>query len=293
MHRYMLSLTLVGLTTGFIASGCGSDPASTPPSSDIPIENLSTKMADKYCAQIFSCCDMAELTDVFMGINPPPKTAAECATFFQPTLQGMIFAPLQDAVKAGRLAYDAELAGQCFGTSNAQCGNLLEGAFGDEATCNKVFTGKVATGGDCLQSIECAVADSACVGAKPPTLGKCALLPKENEACPQGQCLPGLTCASGTQPICIKPKADGMGCGASNECISDNCDFATMKCAAKKAIGEACSSPFECKDGWCDETAKMCKAPKAVGEACVTSTECASGECNNADMCAAPLCDGK
>lgn len=300
MYRYVLSFAVVGLTTGFVAAGCGTDTktqsSTGSTSQSVPLEQASAEMAKVFCGIAFTCCDMTELADVMGDFNPPPKTQAECEVAVKPVADAEIFGKLKEAVNAGRLAYDADKAGLCFAKIDGRCGNLKDGIFVSDAECQSVFTGKVAAGGTCAQDLECADASSMCAGAMGgSTVGKCGPLPKENEACPDYRCAAGLACETGaTMNKCIKPKADGMTCGSNTECTSEYCDFSTMKCSAPQAVGKACSSNSGCIDGWCDTlNGNTCKAKKALGETCALPEECISDACDAMDKCGTPFCDGK
>lgn len=293
---FLLASVVVG---GSILVGCGDDTNTNSTggagADPIPLENLSTAMGNLYCDLAFSCCTTMEHSQLFDGLPSVPKTEAECATAFKAQLDMYVYKSLVDAVNAGRLKYDAALAGTCFGKVTKECTFLSGDSPIDDGECDKVFVGLVPDGGDCGGDNECAVADSHCPMPQGATLGKCAVLPKESEACPDFRCADGLGCDSvnGMQ-VCVKPGPDGQACSSGLACTSEYCDFTTMKCAQRKAIGEACSSSYDCKDSYCDNASTKCTALKAAGEACAGGDECASSDCGLDMKCVAhePICDG-
>lgn len=296
MMAFLLASTVVG---GSVLVGCGDDTKTNSTggagASPIPLEELSSKFSGLYCETAFSCCTTMEQSSLFDGLPSVPKTEAECVTVFQTQLDMYVYKSLINAVNAGRLKYDAALAGTCFGDIKNDCSLLSNNGVASNAECDKVFVGTVATDGDCYGDNECAVADSHCLMPQGAMVGKCALLPKEGEACPNFRCVDGLGCNTGNgMQVCVKPGADGQACSSSLACTSEYCDFMTMKCAQKKAIGEACFSSYDCKDSYCDNASKKCTALKAEGEACVGSDECVTSDCGADMKCApgAPACDG-
>ena len=298
MKRFALSLALVTFSAGLIAAGCGTDTTGQTttgtPAQTVPLEKASTEMAKVFCGIVFSCCDATEMMAVLGDFTPAPTTQAECeSTVLQP-IEEEIFAGLKAGVAAGRLDYDAAKAASCFAKADGQCNLYKEDIFSKQPECANVFIAKVADGGDCAQSNECAVSTSTCIGASDVALGKCTPPTTEGQPCPDYNCAAGLVCSSDAMPVCIKPNADGVACVTDSECTSGYCDFMTAKCTAKKANGEACDSPSACKDGWCDVNAKLCKAKKALGEACMSYEECVSDECSSkSNTCGGPFCDGK
>lgn len=303
MNRVVLSWTFIGVSTGIVALGCGTDTnggrssdnqtsSGASPQSD-PI----TEIAQMVCDTIFSCCDATEQGQAskYLGLEPAPKTTAECVGSYKEHLVG-----LKESIAAGRLEYDANQASACFAKLNGRCDlypttlffpGLL---FLEDPACEMVLGGKVADGGDCYVDIECAQAGSACFNAAEPNFGKCAPLRKENEPCsPNSDCATGLVCSFAN--ICIKPLADGVACEFDSECVSEYCDRnGSGVCEAKKAIGEVCTSTA-CIDGWCHPDTNVCTAKKADGEPCTYAAECI-GRCDNSgggtQKCLPPMCDG-
>lgn len=296
MMAFLLASTIVG---GSVLVGCGDDTKtnSTGNSGTTPIalENIPASMGDAFCGLAFSCCTAMEQSAVFKDFPSVPKTVEECGTFISAQFEMFVFANLKDGVNAGRLKYDGDVARTCFESIQGNCAVLKQSGPFTGAECAKVFVGQVADGGECAQENECAVAGSYCPIPQGAMLGKCAVLPKEGEPCPNLRCAEGLGCGSvNGMDVCVKPGPDGQACTSSLECTSKYCDFMTAKCAQPKAIGDTCFASYECKDAYCDSVAKICTALKAEGDACASFTECASNDCGADMKCAPgePACDG-
>lgn len=298
MNRIVLSLAFVGISTGLVALGCGTDTngqttsgssSYTPPKS-VPLEDASLEYAKATCASYFACCDMAELVD---RLSPSIKTEADCVPALKAAFDVETFAYVNDLVKQGIIVYDADKAGTCFGALAATCG-INEFTIGTLPACKGVFNGQVADGGDCQTDGYCAQAGSQCNGTLQGGTGKCGPLPKENEPCPDIECAPGFVCnQDGPTAVCKPPLADGQMCNTSSVCASQYCEFTTSVCAPKRALGETCNSFDDCKDGWCDmDATKLCTAKKADGAACTAYEECISDNCDNSSKCAPPACNG-
>lgn len=298
MKRMMAFLFASMVVGGSTLIGCSDDTSnntSGDPPTPLALEDLAPTMADTFCELAFSCCTAMEQAQVFEGFPTLPKTAAECVPSIKAQFEMFILAGLKEGVDAGRLKYDATLAGSCVGKIEGQCSALLQDGPFDGGGCEKVFVGLVANGGDCAQGNECASADSTCVIAQGEKLGKCQAIPKEGEACPGFVCADGFVCGSvNMMDVCVKPKADGEACSSSIECVSEYCDFTGGKCGQKKALGDACTTSYECKDAYCEAQMKVCTKLKAPGETCASFDECQNFECTDAMKCAAapPACDG-
>jgi hypothetical protein len=301
MKRMMAFFTATMVVGGSMLVGCGTDTEKTTsggtPVTPIAFENLSTELSKNYCALAFSCCTPMEQTELFGSFPMPPKTEEECVTTFKEFYDMFVTTGLKAGLDAGRLKYDGALAASCLAKVDGECSALgSSGLTAVDPTCDTVFSGLVADGGECAQDNECATKGSFCAIPQGMMLGKCQPLPKEGEVCPSYQCADGLVCGSVNMvDTCIKPVADGQACSGSLECVSEYCDFMTSKCAQKKAIGDACGISYECKDSYCDSQTMKCTALKADGAACMFSDECESFDCDMAaKTCGsgAPQCDG-
>jgi len=152
------------------------------------------------------------------------------------------------------------------------------------------------------------------------TNGTCATACAGDSACAAGS-----YCGSTS---CYPKKANGVGCGANNECTSGNC--ATGMCCNTACTGQcdscnlpgkagtcspvtgppesgkpACGLGFACVSGACGTTCTTdfqcgytfycsggaCLAKKGLGATCTTASECATGNCVDGYCCNAP-CNG-
>ncbi len=162
------------------------------------------------------------------------------------------------AEAAGRLAFDSKLAQRCLMLDDARgCSADAHRAY--EAECGSVFVGRVAVGGACMESGECAGG------------GDCEVT------------------ASGTAGNCLAALAVGQRCDPeADHCgHSAACDPISMLCAADGAatlgaLGDACQVDLfgdtDCALGlYCDDslTTPSCATPLAAGADCATLFACA------------------
>jgi hypothetical protein len=99
------------------------------------------------------------------------------------------------------------------------------------------------------------------------------------------------------KPFLIPLVADGGGCTQDYECISANCEGATVQpggpntdgmCKPLPTAGQSCTS--SCAQGlYCSGT---CKPLLANGTQCTGSNQCASNYCSTTCMDRPPTCDG-
>lgn len=209
----MRSIPLVSLIAILATStlACSDDNGS------IPIEQLSNKLAAAACEQTFRCCDATELMDRLQIFNPPPTTEAECTTALATLYQGLLID--NEALTAGRLEYDAGAAADCVGAiDGAACAVQL----GSADACDRIFVGRVAAGGACKGSDECA-GDATCEGGGGDTFGMCVALATVGMSCDATSCVRSAWCDF-TTTTCAADKANGMACSFDDECVSDFCD---------------------------------------------------------------------
>ena len=126
----LLTLTL------FHVAACGGNDAAP-----IAIAELPHEFAHVFCERTFDCCSEAELADEFAGLDPKPTTVEECVE----VVEGIIeFEDEQAGIDAGRVIYDAAIAGTCLEEFRgiACTGDL------DDSDCTP-FVGQVALGDEC------------------------------------------------------------------------------------------------------------------------------------------------
>jgi hypothetical protein len=204
----MKAILALGLIS---AAGCGGGGGGS-----IALDQVGAKFSEASCAKIFSCCDMAERTTIFANFNPPPTTQAECQNSLG-ALLGLGISQSQASVQAGREAYDGSAAGSCIDALESTACTALDDT---PASCDQMFTGKVAVGGACAENGEC-TGSAFCKGATNGNVdGMCTALPASGEACPDFHCAKGSYCKDGT---CAAPQADGQSCFGDDECQSGHC----------------------------------------------------------------------
>lgn len=208
--------------------GCGGTD-----SGPIAIEDLGMRLGDVSCQKVFECCTDAEIMKQFMNItfmNQPITTEDQCVAYTSAFFNGLALPQWQASIAAGRMAYDANAAGDCVAASESlSCADYaaLSSGTGNTSlagTCRPFLIPKVANDGACSQDQEC-TSDN-CVKTSSSMDGTCKVKPGAGEAC-SGSCVDGYYCgfASGqTSETCIALAANGTQCAASDECTSGYCD---------------------------------------------------------------------
>jgi hypothetical protein len=185
------------------------------------------------------------------------------------------------AVRAGRIAYNADLARRCVnGIARTPC---LARRFDDatRAACFAAVAGAVRPGGACSSLFECSEGFCGGQGGKCPET--CPSTLREGEACsqifgPACDARAGLACSGGR---CVRPAGDDAPCVDNNGCASG------FVCLPPKAGAPAtcqplleehapCSIDASCADGlYCngDDEGGTCGARGSVGEVCGKNLE--------------------
>jgi hypothetical protein len=173
-------------------------------------------------------------------------------------------------------------------TTEAQCEGFAGGLFAGFLTPqykDSIAAGRIEYDGDAAQ---------ACIDAA------------ANLSCSAYSMLSGHESVHCEKPFIIPKVADGGGCTQDYECISNNCEGATVDPNGPDTDGMCKPVPTEGQDctGTCgqglycgyDQTAmkETCQPVKPNGTMCDVSSECASGTCTSG-TCAdrAPVCDGQ
>jgi hypothetical protein len=243
--------TAVLLVLGFVF-GCngGGGP--------VQLENVCEEMQDAMCSYI-KRCDLEWYLQF--------AAHATCDELFE--CDDMELDEMARSVEAGRMVYDADLAGKCLQSiRNAKC-TMIDGIFeGLEDECQDVFTGLVAQDGDCYRENECTEGlycdetVSECPGQCQPykdlgdtcnggdcdpdvadcdwQQGVCAELVGAGEICDNIDCQPGLVCDYDSDPaVCLDPAPAGSICASSRGCES-GLQCVSGKCAGPAGPGQAC-----------------------------------------------------
>jgi hypothetical protein len=208
-----------------------------------------------------------------------------------------------EAVKSGRLKYDATLAAKCLEDGNALGCTLDQYLIEFPRKCAPVFTANVAVGGACKADIEC-IGGYCNMGAGVSTdgcPGTCAAYTATGATCDSNDphCAPTDSCNS-TSKKCVTRAASGAACGGSNPscqtglfcrgyvAASGTTPETPGTCGGPGKVGDACAMGFfgntNCTPGlWCDDTgaSPVCREHIAAGAecksyywACADGTDC-------------------
>ncbi len=209
----------------------------------------------------------------------------------------------EDAIRAGRLGYDALAAGRCFhATAAASCAAT---PFSDPA-CDRMFIGELGEGQACTSSAECergaACEDAAC-GAQC-CLGTCSAPPREEEGPADDEPDPaeiGESCE--THFDCVReaycetdsrctPLPEEAGERCLFGCLPGDlyCDTSVLECRQYADFGEACDPEGEtdprCNRAWAVCRGGACEPRPGEGdicagdeESCIATTRCLFGRC--------------
>lgn len=180
------------------------------------------------------------------------------------------------AVNGGSVQYDATQASACINTFT---GLSCDSYSSMDDACGSVFTGTVAPGGACNDSVECAGQGSTC-DERSGCPGSCIAAVGLNGDCSAVGCRAGLTCQSrsGTS-TCQAPVPAGQSCTyapcvSGTKCLSDG--NGGLVCRTLPGPGQSCAQTLMCAAGcYCNST-QICSAKQT------------SGSCSNSGQCALP-----
>jgi hypothetical protein len=216
---------------------------------------------------------------------------------------------LEASIAKGRLSIDPKLAADCesafaglvsgglCGKTSDQLGAQLNSA--QAAECKPAIIGLQAIGQPCSGDYEC-VTGATCVGYTSKADGTCKAPPAIGEACGKGSeeggtglnvnlnfgdhpgCATGAYCSI---QKCVAQKADGVFCGADNECLNGKCHEDKCGSTGPTDVGTECRGNSDCKSGlYCQRspdggTIGSCDTKKAAGAPCRGSGFNSTGEC--------------
>lgn len=178
------------------------------------------------------------------------------------------------AVQAGRLAYDADMAGRCLESfRSAPCAQLS--VFDNmPAECEQVFTGLVQQDGECYQDEECA-SGLYCNDDSQNCPGQCSSYLDVGDSCDSGGfCDPEAAACDGNQQKCVPLAGEGESCADIDcqqglVCIDPG---GSATCKSPAAAGESCQDNRDCQaDLICSQD--KCTVPAAAGQACNVGSE--------------------
>jgi hypothetical protein len=225
----MRSFTRI-LSVCALFAGCGGGGGS------VSVDDLGTELAKVGCSKIFECCTSTEVMAQFANITidgQPITTEAQCESFSGGLFASFLTPQYKDSIAAGRIAYDADAAGDCIDVAaNLSCSDYSQLSGNESVHCDKPFIiPKVADGGMCAQDYECT--GGYCDGASNSMVnGTCKPLPTAGQDCNE-KCAQGLYCGydqTAMKEACQAVKANGSACVSNDECTSNHCVSST--CAA-------------------------------------------------------------
>ena len=231
--RLKSSVLVTLLALGFV---CGCNGGGGP----VQLENICEEMKD-------AVCDYMKRCDLEWYLQFAAHTT--CEELF--SCDEMELDEMARAVEAGRLAYDADLAGTCLSKiRNAKC-SVLDDIFDNlDGECEQVFSGLVAQDGDCYRENECS-AGLYCDESVSDCPGKCQPYKDIGQTCTGGDCNPDVA----------------------------DCDWQSGMCAALAGAGEICEN-IDCQEGLvCDYNSdpEVCLDPAGAGGSCTSTRGCETG----------------
>jgi Dickkopf-like protein len=238
----------------------------------ITLEELPAKYSAALCAVFTSCA--GDLLAMF-------RPGEDCLTTMQVTVAES-FAPLQGAVRAGRVRYHPEHAQACLDDVAASGCSGLDRR--EPASCQLALEGRAAADADCTIDAECAGEQYCKVASACP--GKCAAYELAGSECSRDDhCASGLACDDNGH--CVAPSKEGElcrqgepDCASGLLCLGEDSDAGTPgKCypiadALKGELGDACTLETLCQAGLACEISSSdlvdgeCVAKVSPGAAC-------------------------
>jgi hypothetical protein len=285
-----------GASTGGGAAGGGAG--------SVPLSGFCAAYAEASCDYLLRCGVVGDRDRCLTSV------AWTCPTEECPTVR---FA--RASVAAGRQAYDAGAAGECFAAARTRlaCGRqvLLDA----DPSCEAIFTGQVPTQGvcfndeDCADDAFCSSDTKTCPSTCQPRRGVGATVERRRECqsglvdfntkcaeplgvggdCLKGICGPGLSCVVNAEGGRCAPLGGlgatcqplGQGCAAGLVCVSSG--QAAPTCQRPGSLGQSCSGNLlsDCQlDLSCGhgvDGGLTCEAARPAGAACRPDTLCAAG----------------
>lgn len=298
-----LVIQTIGLTAALaaLAAGCGDDGETTPGPTGITLEELPAKYAEAFCDAIRSCSGL--FGEVIGESGCEAELEKQLTDTFIPQVEGYI--------AGGTVAYHADQVQACLDAFKASGCEVLMGVA--PSVCENAIEGKVARGGDCDASTECA-GDDFCAFDASTCPGVCTQPKSEGSACDaDDNCQDGLTCQFGSMPgedTCRKPATAGQACDGES---APSCE-AGLACVGAmfpasgtcktydqiqiKGLGEACDFDAGelCQEGLSCSVDQLSMTPtfKCVG-ASATGAACRPGipdPCPADEYCDADLMSG-
>jgi hypothetical protein len=249
-HKLFVLATL--LVLGFV---CGCNGGGGGP---VELQNVCEEMKDALC-DYMKKCDLEWYLQ--FAAHMTCEELIEC--------DEMGLDEMEKSVAAGRLSYDAALAGKCLQSiRNAKCG-VFDDIFENlEDECGGVFAGLVALDGDCYMEQECSEG-LYCDESVSYCPGQCQPYKNLGDTCSGGDCDPDVADCDWQQGICVELAGAGEVCD-NIECQDGLvCDYDTdpAVCLDPAGAGGSCSSARGCETGLqCLDG--VCTGPANAGQEC-------------------------
>jgi len=286
---------------GASAVGCGGEQVGgSRPTGAVQSDDFASQLAQAFCAGISGCCGTGGFT----------TDTASCAA----ALATQIDTQFTTRYASPNIGYDLIAAGRCVDAYRSAASDCYNRKAGDSvnAICIQVFPGKVALGGACTSSEECAQDAARSVNC---TTGVCGISgsstpsldgphAKLGEACGstcETMATGGMTCGGAVNYDPRRSLAtcwvdDGLVCGASGSCVAvpsvgqpcaDTYQCALgaycngTSCVAQSATGSCSGSAYDACviSSYCDSTTYECAPKLPNGAACLSDSVCSGGDC--------------
>lgn len=261
-----MAKTYAGLVLCLAAAACGSGGGTGGVGggvgNSVPYDQYTNQSYKVICAHYATC-----------GIA---RSETSCTQYYETLLGAYATSAAtsyyDDAIKAGKIAYDGAAAARCLnGYANASCS--LAALLAPSNDCASIYVGQVQVGsacrfGQCVPSAYCSAdVDKVCPGT-------CKARVQAGGTATSGvECAAGLVLISGT---CSQPPGEGAGCapvsGTPALCAPGLvCAADTKKCTKPRVSSATCSATEPC-DTFYRCVNGTCTPPGDVGDDCATST---------------------
>jgi hypothetical protein len=220
------------------------------------------------------------------GIYSPSQANACEAAFNTELSSKQVYDPDQ-AVAAGRLAFDSAAAKSCLDAiSSLGCDITSLFKLDSNSACQSTLKGLVPAGKPCQSTTECT--NGFCQGSSATGCpGTCVAFAATGASCATALCAKSDFCKNS---ICVARGSQGAACTSTSECV-DGLSCSNSTCGAAAAEGAPCSGIEGCQTGlYCDSFggSSTCKKPLQTGGSCIVSFQCADGlRCSSAGTCQA------
>lgn len=246
----------------------------------VPLASWASELAAVQCANVFGCCDSAELQAWGYADE------ADCRR--KVTDQQSALAQI---VRQGLMVYDDKAARRCLDEVKGLSCAVVFGhpeASAVPPSCLVVTRGAGQLGAVC-EDLDLACESANCL----PSSGTCG----PPRACPAA-CDAGQYCAEAAGG-CTAAKPDGAACSLSLECVSPSVCYAGS-CSPQQPDGTVCLADDNCLSGSCVRAldgSSACGGTLPDGSACYSDSACTSGTCirrgaSGGATCGPLFCDG-